>query len=86
MLYQVWKWRQERKRFDLCEIDKCLMYMLEEMDDEGEPKYCIVPEWTRRGFPTIWLDIFKDNCEKGRITFKSTKFIWKDVLFRNSKF
>lgn len=86
VLYQVWRWRQDRKRFDLREIDKCLMYMLEEMDDEGEPKYMIAPEWARRGIPTFWEDIFKDSCDKGRITFKTTKFIWKDVLFRDSRF
>jgi hypothetical protein len=56
------------------------------VDDEGEPKYMIAPEWARRGIPPFWLDIFKDSCEKGRITFRTTKFIWKDVLFRESKF
>ena len=52
MLYQIWKWRQERRRFDLHKIEDCLMYMLEEMDDEGEPKYFISPEWARRGMPS----------------------------------
>jgi hypothetical protein len=85
-LYQVWRWRKERKRNDLREIDKCLMYMLEEMDDEDEPKYMISPEFARRGIPKFWEDIFKDSCDKGKITFKTTRFIWKDVLFRDSKF
>jgi hypothetical protein len=86
VLYQVWRWRKDRKRNDLREIDKCLMYMLEEMDDDDEPKYMIAPEFARRGIPTFWKDVFKDSCEKGKISFKATKFIWQDVLFRDSKF
>jgi hypothetical protein len=39
------------------------MYMLEEMDDEDEPKYMIAPEFARRGIPKFWEDIFKDSCD-----------------------
>ena len=85
MLYQIWKWRQERKRFDLHKIEDCLMFMLEEMDDEGEPRYFISPEWARRGMPKFYEDIFKDSCEKGCLSFKATKGIWKDVLFRDPR-
>ena len=35
MLYQIFKWCQEWKRFDLHKIEDYLMHMLEEMDDEG---------------------------------------------------
>jgi len=84
-LYQVWKWRQDRKRFDLKKIDDCLMYMLEEMDDEGEPKYIISPEWARKGMPTFYEQVFKDSVEKGCITFRTSKAIWKDCLFKDAR-
>ena len=63
----------------------CLMYMLEEMDDEGEPRYFISPEWARRGMPTFYEEVFKDSCEKGCLTFRSTKAIWKDMLFKDPR-
>ena len=85
MLYQIWKWRKDRKRFDLNKIEDCIMYMLEEMDDEGEPKYIISPEWARRGMPTFYEQVFKDSCAKGCITFKSSKAIWKDCLFKDAR-
>ena len=61
------------------------MYVLEEMDDEGEPKYIIRPEWARRGIPTFYEQVFMDNCEKGCITWRSSNAIWKDVLFKDAR-
>lgn len=85
MLYQIFKWRKERQRFELHKIEDCLMYMLEEMDDEGEPKYFISPEWARRGMPKFYEEVFKDSCERGCITFRSSKAVWKDVLFKDAR-
>lgn len=84
-LYQCWKWRQDRKRFDIKKIDDCIMYMLEEMDDEGEPRYIISPEWARKGMPTFYEQVFKDSVAKGCITFRGSKAIWKDVLFKDAR-
>jgi len=85
MLYQIFKWRKDRKRFELRKIEDCLMYMLEEMDDEGEPKYIISPEWARKGMPKFYEEVFKDSCERGCITFRQSKAIWKDVLFKDAR-
>jgi len=85
MLYQVWRWRQDRKRFDMNNIGDCIMNMLGEMDDEGEPKYILSPEWCRRPMPTFFLEVFKDSCAKGCITFRKTQAIWMDVLFKDAR-
>jgi hypothetical protein len=61
--------------------------MLEEIDDQGEPKYVISPEWARLwcGMPTFYEHVFQDSCEKGCITWKSSTSIWKDVLFKDAR-
>ncbi len=65
-------------------IDPCIMHMLEQMDETGEPKYIVSPEWARRGMTTFYEDVFKDSCAKGCITFRPSRAIWKSVLFRDA--
>jgi hypothetical protein len=85
MLYQTFKWRKDSKRFEIRKIEDALMYMLEELDDNGENKYIISPEWARRGMPTFFEQVFKNSCELGCITFRQSKAIWKDVLFKDAR-
>lgn len=48
--------------------------------------YYLCPTFARQGMPTFYLDVFKDSCEKGYLTWRGTKFIWKNVVFRDSRF
>ena len=82
VLYQVFKWRSDRKRFDLHNIEDCLMYMLEEMDEEGEPKYILSAKFAREGVPTFYKEVFTDSCEKGLITWRKSRFMLKMCLWK----
>ena len=83
VLYQIFKWRRDGKRFELHNIEDCLVCMLEEMDEQGEPKYILSAKLAREGVPTLYKEVFIDSCEKGYITWRKSRFMMKMCLFRN---
>lgn len=46
----------------------------------------LCPTFARQGMPTFYKDLFKDSCLKGRLCWSGTKFIWSNVVFRDSKY
>lgn len=75
VIYQAFKYRQKNE-LKSKELPDTILHML----DSQEFYLCI--QWAKTGMPDFFIDVFRDSCEKGKITFSGTKKNWTNILFR----
>ena len=81
VLYKCWNYRKDMlvldpKSKEHSNLGDVILHMFDSL------KYYIDPAFARTGLPDFYIDIFKDSCEQGKLSFFNTKKQWMNVLFR----